>query len=313
MPCAGYIPRQDTRPQVSAKQDPGTSRARPEEGPQLRVSGATRDGGKGAPGIQPDASSIAFPPRCQILDVIVLQCFPNCKGLEMLMSQSVSVLVDGDNISCRHAGQILSIAARHGNPTVVRVYADAQRCSAWHDAPGYRMLHAGTGKNAADILLALDAMELMLSRNIRCFVIVSSDGDFRHLATRLREHGATVIGVGEAKAPQTYRACCTVFEEISPAGSEHPEPVSGMTATALDLKIRKMIAAHSISGAGMRIAELAPKMHCQHGVRISAHPERRWRAYLLSRPALYDLDPRGPEAMVRFRPEGFTAAVQQPI
>ena len=117
------------------------------------------------------------------------------------MGQSVSVLVDGDNISGKHARQILSVAAQHGELQVVRVYSDAQRNSDWHDAAGYRMQHAGTGKNAADLLLALDAMELLLSRDMRCFVIASSDGDFTHLATRLREHGATVVGIGEAKAP----------------------------------------------------------------------------------------------------------------
>ncbi|MEH6648299.1 hypothetical protein [Sulfitobacter sp.] len=64
------------------------------------------------------------------------------------MAQPVAVLVDGDNINGKYAGQILSIAAQHGKPTVVRVYADAQRPSAWRDALGYRILHAGTGKNA---------------------------------------------------------------------------------------------------------------------------------------------------------------------
>jgi uncharacterized LabA/DUF88 family protein len=227
---------------------------------------------------------------------------------EIWMAQPVSVLVDGDNISGKHAGRILSVAAQHGEPVVVRVYADAQRPSDWHGAIGYRMLHAGTGKNAADILLALDAMELVLSRDMRCFVIASSDGDFTHLATRLREHGAKVIGIGEAKAPGAFRACCSDFVEIGATRHMCLVPKSAAICTALDLKIRTMIATHSKKGAGMRIAELAPKMHSQHGVQISTHPERSWRAYLIARPSLYELDPRGPEAMVRFRPDGFTLA-----
>ena len=80
------------------------------------------------------------------------------------MVQPVSVLVDGDNISGKHAEKILSVAAQHGEPTLVRVYADAQRPSGWHGAIGYRMLQAGTGKNATDILLGLDALELLLSK-----------------------------------------------------------------------------------------------------------------------------------------------------
>jgi hypothetical protein len=229
-------------------------------------------------------------------------------GLEISMAQPVSVLVDGDNISGKHAGKILSVAAQHGEPTLVRVYADAQRTSDWHGAIGYRMLHSGTGKNAADILLALDALELLLSKNMRCFVIASSDGDFTHLATRLREHGAKVIGIGEGKAPGAFRACCSDFVEI---GTPLPvrlvsEPPT--TVTALDQKIRSMIAVHSKKGMGIHIAELGPKMHIQHGIRISTYPERTWRAYLAARPSLYELDPRGPEAMVRFRPEGFADA-----
>lgn len=58
-------------------------------------------------------------------------------GLEISMAQPVSVLVDGDNISGKHVEKILSIAAQHGEPTLVRVYADAQRPSDWHSAIGY--------------------------------------------------------------------------------------------------------------------------------------------------------------------------------
>ncbi|WP_093451357.1 NYN domain-containing protein [Pseudooceanicola nitratireducens] len=224
------------------------------------------------------------------------------------MAQPVSVLVDGDNISGKHAEKILSIAAQHGEPILVRVYADAQRPSDWHGAIGYRMLHCGTGKNAADILLALDALELLLSKNMRCFVIASSDGDFIHLVTRLREHGAKVIGIGEVKAPNAFRAGCSDFVEIGTPQPVRLVPEPPATVTALDRKIRAMIAMHSNKGMGMHIAELAPKMHTQHGIRISTYPERSWRAYLAARPSLYELSPRGPEAMVRFRPEGFTQA-----
>ncbi|MEH6648298.1 NYN domain-containing protein [Sulfitobacter sp.] len=154
----------------------------------------------------------------------------------------------------------------------------------------------------------MDAMELMLSRNMRFFVVASSDGDFTHLATKLREHGATVIGVGEAKAPRSFRAFCTDFVEIGKAPAVRLVPKPAAIVTNLDLNIPTMIAAHSTKGAGMRIAELAPKMHSQHGVQISTYTERSWRAYLVSRPSLYELNPRGPEDMVRFRPEGFNHA-----
>lgn len=224
------------------------------------------------------------------------------------MAQPVAVLVDGDNICGRHAAQILTIAAQHGEAAVVRAYVDAQRPSDWHEAIGYRLVHAGKGKNASDLLLALDAMELALAKNLRRFVVASSDGDFSHLAARLREYGATVIGIGEAKAPRAFRACCSDFVELDARQAVSLVPRPAADASDLDQKIRAVIAAHSKKGAGIRIAELGPKMHSQHGVRISSYPERSWRAYLAARPALYELGPRGPEAMVRFRPEGFALA-----
>lgn len=223
------------------------------------------------------------------------------------MTGTVCVLVDGDNIGAKHAAAILQKAKSCGGVRVARVYMDAQRPSEWHNALRYRVVHAGTGKNAADLLLTIDAMEFSLSLDIRCFLIASSDGDFSHLATRLRERGATVIGGGEAKAPQGFRASCSEFFELGQATVKAKPSQAAAKIPSLDQQIRSMIATHSKKGAGIRIAELAPKMHSQHGVKISTLPERTWRAYLLARPALYSLDPRGPDAMVRFRPEGFTA------
>jgi uncharacterized LabA/DUF88 family protein len=221
------------------------------------------------------------------------------------MTQPVAIFVDGDNISGKHAASILNIAAKHGETTVVRAYLDAKLASDWHASFGYRLVHAGSGKNAADILLALDAMELILSHGMKCFIIATSDGDFTHLALRLREYGATVIGVGESKAPRSFRAACSHFVELQTPQALKLVPQKSAAVTELDQKIRTIIAAHSKKGAGMRIAELAPKMHVQHGIRISTFPEKTWRGYLQARPALFDVDPRGPEAMVRFRQEGF--------
>ena len=221
---------------------------------------------------------------------------------------SVAVLVDGDNFSGKHAALILKVAKDMGDPTVARVYADAQRQSEWHKAVGFRLIHAGTGKNASDLLLVIDAMEFALGKGIGCFVIVSSDGDFTHLAQRVREHGARVTGVGEAKAPLAFRAACSSFVEIDSAPSVVLVPKATSGVTDLDRKIRALIAAQSREGSGMKIAALGQMMHARHGTRITAHGAPTWRAYLTARPDLYDLVPRGPEAKVRFRPAGFASA-----
>jgi hypothetical protein len=224
----------------------------------------------------------------------------------------VALLVDGDNIGAQHARAIFGVAARLGSLDVARVFGDATHASGWLAAEGYRFVHAGCGKNATDVLLAVDAMELALSGGFGAVAIASSDGDFSHLAHRLRERGILVLGIGEAKATPQYRAACSRFEVLAPAANAAqraaPEPSRAQpcAAPSLDQKIRAVIATNSKKGEGMRIADLSPQMNTLHGVQISTFPEKKWRAYLSARPALYDLDPRGPDARVRFKPKGFT-------
>lgn len=233
-----------------------------------------------------------------------------------MTSARIALLVDGDNVRPAFAGRALAEAALRGRVDVARVYAAADRPSEWTAAAGYRLIHAGSGKNAADLLLSIDAMELALERGFEAFVVVSSDGDFTHLAQRLRERGRFVLGLGEAKAPRAFRATCSEFLVLSLPEPERPGIAPAPTPAAapapaiarpteFDRKIRTIIAQHSRAGRGIRIADLSPKMHAAHGIQISSLPERTWRTYLAQRPALYDLDPRGPEAMVRFRPDGF--------
>jgi hypothetical protein len=220
--------------------------------------------------------------------------------------QRAAVLVDGDNVAAAHAARILAEAGRLGRVDIARVYAAANRPSAWLTAPGFRLIHAGAGKNGADLLLCIDAMELALSETLAVFAVATSDADFTHLAQRLRERGRHVLGLGEAKAPAAFRAACTSFVTLTSKAPSAPPSPPGVGD--LDRRIRAMIAQHSRNGHGMPLAELAPRMHAAHGVRISTFPERSWRAYLARRPGLYDLDPRGPTAMIRFRPDGFASA-----
>ncbi|WP_246044018.1 NYN domain-containing protein [Ruegeria sediminis] len=220
----------------------------------------------------------------------------------------MAVLVDGDNVSADHGNRILEISERYGRIDTARIYFDAQKGNGWHKVVGYRTVHAGTGKNAADLLLAIDAMEIAFTRAFDVFVVASSDGDFSHLVQRLRELGRMTIGIGEAKAPHSIRANCAEFVELGENEPVKPKAVPRPNCSKLDRQIRSVIAIHSKNGAGMKIASLAPKMHQQFGIRISTLPEGTWRAYLLARPALFDLDPKGPEAMVRFKPEGFACS-----
>ncbi|SMO93451.1 Uncharacterized conserved protein, LabA/DUF88 family [Thalassovita litoralis] len=224
------------------------------------------------------------------------------------MASSIALLVDGDNISPCFSEEILAFAQQLGRLDLARVYGGGHRASRWMEAAGFRFIHAGPGKNGADILLSIDAIEACQLNEFKALVIATSDGDFSHLAYRLRERGLEVYGLGEDKAPVLFRAACTEFSTLALKGSaKPPNPTTQRhnSPTNLDEKIRAMIALHSKNGSGMRISELAPKMHSLHGVKISSQVERTWRAYLVKRPELYQLDPRGPEAKVRFLPLGF--------
>ncbi len=227
--------------------------------------------------------------------------------------ERVAVLVDGQNIGAYFAQKIEEIGKQQGRIDVMRVYLDASVNSGWLDQAGYRVMHSGCGKNAADLLLSIDAMELALSQGFERFVIASSDGDFAHLAYRLRERGASVVGVGEVKASEIHQRSCSAFEvvkRVTPcAKAASGKSQSDEQIEKFDLNIRKMISNHSVKGEGMPIAELGQKMRATHNVLISGLPEKNWRAYLSRRGTLYDLDPKGPKAKVRFKAEAFRGQV----
>ncbi|ETD88966.1 hypothetical protein U713_10975 [Rhodobacter capsulatus YW2] len=237
--------------------------------------------------------------------------------------ETVAVLVDGDNLSARYAGQIARQARDFGSVTVRRVYLDAQKTSDWQGGPeGFRLMHAGTGKNASDLLLALDAMELALREGVTRFVIASSDRDFSHLAQRLREYGRQVTGIGETKTPQIFRDACETFLTLPlpPVPKDAPQPppkpvqqpvqkaapppapkAAAAPIPELDRKIMGIIAEYQEPGLGLGIVRLNQLMKTLHDVNIGNTPEGNWRTYLTVRSTLYDLDPRGPQARVRAR------------
>lgn len=221
------------------------------------------------------------------------------------MTSRVAVLVDGDNIPANYSPDILSVAKGLGRVDIARVYADACKSPGWDSDGSFRLVHAGCGKNASDILLVIDAMELAFAHAIDAFVVATSDRDFTHLVQRLREMGRIAIGVGEVKTPPGFRANCTQFFTLrQPRKSP---PTCRNSPSELDRKIRAMIASHSRNGQGMRMLSLASNMQAQLETEVSVHPGQTWRAYLDARPHLYELDPCGPAAMVRFLPQGFAA------
>lgn len=152
----------------------------------------------------------------------------------------LAVLIDADNIPARHAEAILDELAGHGEPTVRRVYGDwsSQALSAWKEKARSLglVMHqqsANTkGKNASDIGLVIDAMDILHAGKVEGFALVSSDSDFTRLASRIREDGMQVIGVGEAKTPESLRKVCNRFLMIENIVAPEPAPPVGEKARA---------------------------------------------------------------------------------
>ena len=139
-----------------------------------------------------------------------------------LNDKKFAVLVDADNISHRKIKDILDEIANYGTPTIKRIYGDFTnpKSAAWKEVllensitPIQQYAYT-TGKNATDSALIIDAMDILYSGNCDGFVLVSSDSDFTRLATRLREAGMKVYGMGEKKTPKPFIVACDKFVYI---------------------------------------------------------------------------------------------------
>ncbi|WP_421996101.1 NYN domain-containing protein [Reyranella sp.] len=130
-----------------------------------------------------------------------------------------AVLIDADNTSPRIAAGLFEEIAKFGEASVRRIYGDfsSPRMRSWADIlqryaiDPYQQFAYTTGKNASDIALVIDAMDLLHSGRFDGFCLVSSDSDFTRLASRLREEGADVYGFGAQKTPESFRQACRRF------------------------------------------------------------------------------------------------------
>lgn len=132
---------------------------------------------------------------------------------------TLAVLIDADNTSPKLATEIFAELAKYGTITVKRAYGDwtTDQLKRWkphlvRNAIQPMQQFANTvGKNSSDSALIIDAMDLLYAGHLAAFCIVSSDSDFTRLATRLREAGKTVYGLGRRTTPEAFRNACDRF------------------------------------------------------------------------------------------------------
>ncbi len=132
---------------------------------------------------------------------------------------NLAVLIDGDNIPSAHVKEMMEEIAKYGNPTIKRIYGDWTKpnLTKWKNLllenaiTPIQQYGYTTGKNATDSAMIIDAMDILYSGKVSGFCLVSSDSDFTRLATRLREAGMQVIGIGEKKTPNPFIVACDKF------------------------------------------------------------------------------------------------------
>ena len=130
-----------------------------------------------------------------------------------------ALLIDADNAQAKAIDAILTEAARYGDATSRRCYGDwtNTRLGPWksvlnkHAIQPMQQFAYTSGKNATDSALIIDAMDLLYTGKFNGFFLVSSDSDFTKLATRIREAGLEVIGIGKRLTPEAFRAACNKF------------------------------------------------------------------------------------------------------
>ncbi|WP_233861195.1 NYN domain-containing protein [Tenacibaculum piscium] len=132
---------------------------------------------------------------------------------------NIAMLIDGDNAQAKYLENIISETSKYGKISIKRIYGDWSNVHLknWKDVlntfsikPIQEFSHT-TGKNATDIALVIDAMDILHQQKIDAFCIVSSDSDFTGLASRIRESGLTVIGIGKEQTPKSFVNACDIF------------------------------------------------------------------------------------------------------
>ena len=139
--------------------------------------------------------------------------------VEQPEQEKFAVLIDGDNAQASLLPQILAEVSKVGLITIKRIYGDwtTTNMNSWkpslhkHAIQPIQQFRYTVGKNATDSAMIIDAMDLLHSNDVDGFCIVSSDSDYTRLATRIREEGLFVIGVGERKTPEAFTNACNQF------------------------------------------------------------------------------------------------------
>jgi len=163
-----------------------------------------------------------------------------------VISRRVAVLIDGDNAQPVLIDKILAEASKYGTVTIRRIYGDwtTSNMGGWKEPlqayaiQPIQQFRYTIGKNATDSAMIIDGMDLLHSGVVDGFCLVSSDSDYTRLATRIREKGFFVMGIGQKKTPRAFVSACDVFvytENLLP----RPKPIKRRTSRKQEITPEK--------------------------------------------------------------------------
>src|ERR1700733_5555947 len=178
----------------------------------------------------------------------------------------LAVLIDADNVPYSNVKGVMEEIAKYGTPTFKRIYGDWTRptVSGWKNVllenaiTPIQQYSYTTGKNASDSALIIDAMDILYTGKVDGFCIVSSDSDFTRLATRLREAGMKVFGLGEKKTPTAFISACDkfIYIEILKEEKALPKPTAASAKTKAPDEKKEMVNTSAIRKVDKELIKL---------------------------------------------------------
>ncbi len=197
--------------------------------------------------------------------------------------QCYALLIDAENISAKYIKPILTELSKYGNITYKRIYGDwtSTQHSSWKDELlknsilPIQQFRYTQGKNATDSAMIIDAMDILYTKELDGFCIVSSDSDFTRLVSRLRESGKMVIGMGENKTPEPFRKACdkfTILENLLGEKEQAPETQSVLSKEKIEDAVIKMIIENQDNNKLTGLGEVGSRL-------VSLYPDFDVRSY----------------------------------
>ena len=176
----------------------------------------------------------------------------------------LAVLIDADNVPYANIQGMLEEITKYGTPTFKRIYADWTQptVSGWkkvlleHSITPVHQYSYTSGKNATDSSMIIDAMDILYTGRVDGFCIVSSDSDFTRLASRLREGGMVVFGLGEKKTPMSFISACDKFIYIEILKKTEDAAVTDLAVVSPDEIKKKASPTESIEKIGKKLYKL---------------------------------------------------------